>query len=75
MLLFMIALGSVYSLMFGNIGIVYRQRAQLLPYLFMLSMVGFEASRARRHRISSDDQNLASLAPLARISSAMETVS
>lgn len=48
MLLFMLMLGLVYSMMFGNIGIIYRQRTQLLPYLMMIIFVGLEAKRARR---------------------------
>ena len=72
MLLFVIVLGSVYSLMFGNIGIIYRQRAQLLPYLLMIIMVGFEASRARRLRLLTVGEDLESITPLARATSAME---
>jgi hypothetical protein len=68
MLLFMLILGSVYSMMFGNIGIIYRQRAQLLPYLFMIIMVGFDASRARRLHISPTEEHFESVTSLARAS-------
>jgi hypothetical protein len=40
MLLFMVLLGSVYSMTCGNIGIIYRQRAQFLPYFFMIGAYG-----------------------------------
>ncbi len=75
MLLFMILLGSVYSLMFGNIGIIYRQRAQLLPYLLMIIMVGFEARRATRLNLSAAAEHVESITPLARASTALELVS
>jgi 4-amino-4-deoxy-L-arabinose transferase-like glycosyltransferase len=75
MLFFMILLASIYSLMFGNIGIIYRQRAQLMPYLFMIIMVGFEASRARRLQVSQSEAHFDSIMPLARTSSALELVS
>jgi hypothetical protein len=29
-------------MMFGNIGLIYRQRAQLLPWLLILAAVGLE---------------------------------
>jgi hypothetical protein len=74
MLMFMIVLGSVYSLMFGNIGIIYRQRAQLLPYLFMFIMVGLEASKAKRLHVSPPEEHVQSITPLARVSSALESV-
>jgi 4-amino-4-deoxy-L-arabinose transferase-like glycosyltransferase len=46
MLLFVLSLGLIYSLTFGNIGVVYRQRAQLLPSLLIFAAVG----RELRHR-------------------------
>jgi hypothetical protein len=46
-LLFLVSLGVFYSLTFGNIGLVYRQRAQLLPWLLMFAAVGLEL-RARQ---------------------------
>ncbi|CAN5686534.1 hypothetical protein BH23PLA1_BH23PLA1_43790 [soil metagenome] len=47
-LLFLAGLGLIYSLMFGNIGIIYRQRAQLLPYLLIFAAAGLELRRLRR---------------------------
>ncbi len=35
-------LGLLYSLLFGNIGLAVRQRAQLLPLLLIFAMVGLE---------------------------------
>ncbi len=42
MLLFMGGFGLLYSATFGNIGLVYRQRAQLLPWLLILAAVGLD---------------------------------
>jgi hypothetical protein len=44
-LLFVLSLGLIYSLTFGNIGVVYRQRAQLLPSLLIFAAVGRELRR------------------------------
>ena len=37
MILFILTLGLVYSLRSGNVGLIHRQRAQLLPYLLILA--------------------------------------
>jgi hypothetical protein len=41
-LFFIFGLGFLYSLMFGNVGLVIRQRAQLLPWLLIFAAVGLE---------------------------------
>lgn len=33
-------MGILYSLMFGNVGLAYRQRAQLLPWMLILCAIG-----------------------------------
>ncbi len=38
--LFMLLLGGVYSMTCGNIGIIYRQRAQFLPYFLIFGAYG-----------------------------------
>ena len=48
LLFFLLGLGVLYSLMFGNIGLAYRQRAQLLPWLLIFAMVGLEQRNLRR---------------------------
>ena len=48
MLFFLFGLGFLYSLMFANVGLVFRQRAQLLPWLIMFAMVGFERKAIRK---------------------------
>src|SRR5215831_1453 len=48
LLFFLIGLGVLYSLMFGNVGLAYRQRAQLLPWLLIFAMVGLEQRSLRR---------------------------
>lgn len=63
-LVFIVGLGLVYSMTFGNVGLVFRQRAQLLPWLFMLAAAGIEQRRmvaARRLALRS-----VSVAPLRR---------
>ncbi|HYP26513.1 MAG TPA: hypothetical protein VE262_07340 [Blastocatellia bacterium] len=48
LLIFLFGLGLLYSLMFGNIGLIYRQRAQLLPWLLIFAVVGLERRMIRR---------------------------
>jgi hypothetical protein len=42
LLILLMGLGMFYSVTFGNVGLVYRQRAQLLPALLIFAMVGYE---------------------------------
>ena len=46
LLMFLIAMGLLYSMMFSNVGLVFRHRAQLLPWLLVFASVGIEL----RHR-------------------------
>jgi hypothetical protein len=48
LLFFILGLGLLYSMMFGNVGLIYRQRVQLLPWLFIFGMVGLEQRRLKR---------------------------
>jgi hypothetical protein len=48
LLIFIGGLGLLYSMLFGNIGLVYRQRAQLLPWLLIFAMVGLEQRVQRK---------------------------
>jgi 4-amino-4-deoxy-L-arabinose transferase-like glycosyltransferase len=48
MLFFIFGLGFLYSLMFGNVGLVFRQRAQLLPWLLIFAAVGLEIRRFKQ---------------------------
>ena len=48
LLFFVIGLGLLYSVTFGNVGLAYRQRAQLLPWLLIIAMVGLERRTLRR---------------------------
>lgn len=50
MLLLLIGFGLLYSLTFGNVGLVFRQRAQLLPWMFILAAAGLEQRALRRMR-------------------------
>jgi len=50
MLFFIFGLGLLYSMMFGNVGLAYRQRAQLLPWLLIFAMVGLEQRAIKRAR-------------------------
>jgi len=38
--IFLVMIGGLYSLMFANVGIAYRQRAQLVPPLLLLTAAG-----------------------------------
>jgi len=51
LLFFVVGLGLLYSVTFGNVGLAYRQRAQLLPWLIIIAMVGLER-RVLRRRIN-----------------------
>jgi 4-amino-4-deoxy-L-arabinose transferase-like glycosyltransferase len=51
LLIFVFAIGTLYSMMFGNVGLILRQRAQILPWLFVLGSVGLEVRHAKKeHR-------------------------
>jgi 4-amino-4-deoxy-L-arabinose transferase-like glycosyltransferase len=49
-LFFILSLGLLYSMMFGNVGLVFRQRAQLLPWLLIFAAVGIEQRLLKRLR-------------------------
>lgn len=48
MLFFILGLGLLYSMMFGNVGLIFRQRAQLLPWLLIIAVVGLERRALRK---------------------------
>jgi 4-amino-4-deoxy-L-arabinose transferase-like glycosyltransferase len=48
LLFFVVGLGVLYSVTFGNVGLAYRQRAQLLPWLIIIAMVGLERRAIRK---------------------------
>ena len=48
LLFFVVGLGLLYSVTFGNVGLAYRQRAQLLPWLVIIAMVGLEQRQLRK---------------------------
>ena len=48
LLIFTTGLGLLYSLLFANVGLIVRQRAQLLPWLLIFAMVGLEQHFQRR---------------------------
>src|SRR5262249_7054810 len=49
--LFIGAFGLLYSMMFANVGIIVRQRAQLLPWLLIVATVGLEQRALRKQRL------------------------
>jgi len=53
LLLFIVGMGLLYSMMFGNVGLIFRQRAQLLPWLFVLCSVGLELREVRRSQVAA----------------------
>lgn len=48
LLLFVLGFGLLYSMLFGNIGLAVRQRAQLLPWLLVFAAIGLEHRAGRR---------------------------
>jgi hypothetical protein len=50
LLLFLAAMGVLYSITFSNVGLAYRYRATLMPWLLVFAMVGFEQRRLKRER-------------------------
>jgi hypothetical protein len=50
LLIFTLSLGFLYSITFGNIGLVYRQRAQILPWLIIFAIVGLEFQKVKKIR-------------------------
>ncbi len=55
LLYFVAGMSIVYGANFSNVGLVFRQRAQLMPWLLVFAMVGFEQRAVRalvlnRHR-------------------------
>ncbi|MGH7899899.1 MAG: hypothetical protein ACREQQ_18225 [Candidatus Binatia bacterium] len=48
---FILGMAVVYSLTFSNLGLIYRQRAQLLPWLLVFVMVGLEQRAARKRMV------------------------
>jgi hypothetical protein len=48
LLTMLIGFGLLYSVTFSNVGLIYRQRAQLMPWLLTFAAVGLEQRRQRR---------------------------
>lgn len=48
MLFFIGGMGLLYSMMFGNVGLVFRQRAQLMPWLLIIAVVGLEQKALKK---------------------------
>jgi hypothetical protein len=66
MLLHILGFGFLYSVMFGNVGLAFRQRAQLLPWLLVFAAVGLEQRALRRRTQAIRAPRLASPALSAR---------
>lgn len=52
LLAFVLPLILLYSLIFGNVGLAYRQRAQLMPFFLVCAAAGSEARRQKNKRTS-----------------------
>jgi 4-amino-4-deoxy-L-arabinose transferase-like glycosyltransferase len=69
LLFFVVGLGLLYSVTFGNVGLAYRQRAQLLPWLIIFAMAGFERRvlkrRSKQLRIATIAASIKNRFPLA----------
>jgi hypothetical protein len=55
LLLLLFGFGLFYSMFFGNVGLVFRQRAHLLPWLLTFAAVGLE-NRALRRITTHEDR-------------------
>jgi hypothetical protein len=60
LLAFIMPLILLYSMVFGNIGLAYRQRAQLMPFLLVFAAAGYDA-RDRRRRTQTHGPDRAEL--------------
>ncbi len=56
---YLVPLILLYSMIFGNIGLAYRQRAQLMPFFLIFAAAGYDA-RERRKRKTPETQTEAS---------------
>lgn len=66
LLLFLLLLGVIYSLTFGNVGTAYRQRAQLMPYLLIFAALRLEQwklPRALRESTREESNGRGSASP------------
>jgi len=63
-LLFLLGFGLLYSMMFGNVGLAYRQRAQLLPWLLIFAAAGLEERWARFARARAEQRALVTRRPM-----------
>lgn len=61
MLVLILGFGLVYSATFGNVGLVFRQRAQLLPWLIVISCVGLQERQLRRLSVQQQFETSAGL--------------
>jgi hypothetical protein len=62
LIVFLFGLGMLYSMMFGNVGLIFRQRAQLLPWLLIFAVVGLEQRKIKRLLNSRSQINASVLA-------------
>ena len=67
LLVMIIGFGTVYSLTFSNVGLIYRQRAQILPWLLIFAAVSLE--RRPRHRFARSASRLPRSARLLLVAS------
>lgn len=62
LLLMLAMMAALYSVLFGNVGLAYRQRAQLLPWLFIIGVRGLEFRKQEK----TSQQNAALLQIIAK---------
>lgn len=69
---FILGFGLLYSMMFGNVGLVFRQRAQLLPWLLIFTAVGMECRRLARFAVRKPAHDPDRVVPLPGRRAALE---
>jgi hypothetical protein len=62
-LVFIGVLGFLYSITFGNVGLVFRQRAQILPWLLIFTVVGLEMRKLKKLNKLRSPRPLSSIGP------------
>jgi hypothetical protein len=62
-LVFIGVLGFLYSITFGNVGLVFRQRAQILPWLLIFTVVGLEMRKLKKLNQLRSPRPLSSIGP------------
>lgn len=73
LLAYLLPLVLLYSLVFGNIGLAYRQRAQLMPFFLVFAAAGYDARARRKKTVAGQPDRDEILAQLRRVLTTSQT--